>query len=316
MTSIGQNLPAAATGSPTKLGPQPPPKETGPYTVESTSATASRYRRDTPYVVHMPKAPVGSNPNFPVVLFLPGFMIGSKAYEATAKHLASHGFVVVQAEPQANMLNADHLAMAEDASGVLDDVLEKFKTDPRVNKSKVGVTGHSLGGKIATVVAVRDSRVKSILTLDPVFANPPIHTQKAEADGKNALAALNTPKVLERLKGSMGVIGQTLDVAGWLKAVTPAESNFKNLFETAKSVAMTEWTVPGANHFSFVDADNAFGNQMCQKATAEKRKVIEFTRATMTAFFRKSLKGDLDMAPYLEQKAAAPELRVEVRKRS
>lgn len=92
---------------------------------------------------------------FPAVVLVPGFLFGADAFALYGKHLASHGIVTLiptfgdsAFAPISHSKLADHVrAMAIDLAG-----------DARVDATRVGVAGHSRGGKVAILAAIRDDR--------------------------------------------------------------------------------------------------------------------------------------------------------------
>jgi hypothetical protein len=75
------------------------PTGMGPYTVTDSTATVMESGRRTPVTAYVPSIPAGTTA--PLVLFLPGFQLNTDQYAGTLERLASHGFVVVGANPRA-----------------------------------------------------------------------------------------------------------------------------------------------------------------------------------------------------------------------
>ena len=91
------------------------PNAAGPFAVSVQTAMVG----DTPVSACIP-----GGVRAPLIVFAPGFMIESRFYEPTCQRLASHGFVVVRADPPASFA-ASHNAMRDSLVGVLDWALSE-----------------------------------------------------------------------------------------------------------------------------------------------------------------------------------------------
>jgi pimeloyl-ACP methyl ester carboxylesterase len=103
-----------------------------------------------------------------VIILLNGFGQSRDRYQYYADHLASWGFTVLGLEylRNRNPLDGEHpykVQQITEAILALERLLERAITH-------YGVLGHSLGGKLGFLLAHEDSRVQTILAMDPVNA--------------------------------------------------------------------------------------------------------------------------------------------------
>jgi pimeloyl-ACP methyl ester carboxylesterase len=262
------------------------PSSKGPYEVEEIRTTLVRNGRSIPVVAEVPK---GASP-MPAMVFLPGFKIDSQSYAQTTKYLASHGFVVIRADPPGGLLSANHEEMSLDASAAIDWAADaKGQLQGKVDITKIGVAGHSMGGKLATMTAIRDSRVKALFAIDPVNLRDP------DVVGSS----------IKDLKVPFGLVGETTDAVGpFLRpAVAPKEANYQTFFEGSNNAPwVKEWTLEGADHFDFVDdGGGALAALTSNGGSADSDKVLQTTRSLLTAFARQHLKGE-DMSSFFREK--------------
>ncbi|MFO0695256.1 MAG: hypothetical protein U0230_16965 [Polyangiales bacterium] len=173
----------------------------GPYAVETvdlslvdvTRATPPHHRftgsdvRELPTRVWYPRVPSllrARTGSFPVVMYSHGFSSTREENPELAKHLASHGFVVVAPTfPASNMLApggpnaADVPRQPGDVSFVLDRVLELGRTRGHalhglLDASRIAAVGLSLGGLTTLLVTyhatLRDPRIDVAVAMAPV----------------------------------------------------------------------------------------------------------------------------------------------------
>jgi pimeloyl-ACP methyl ester carboxylesterase len=271
------------------------PAAVGPYGVANVSVDVRRGNRTTPVVAHVP---IGASGRRPLVLFLPGFQLKTDAYKGLADRLASQGIVVVRADPPASVLTVSHVEMAADGVAVLDWALAADgPLAAGVDPAQVGVSGHSLGGKVATMIAAQDARVKALFVIDPVNAGSPI-------TGYSAGLPDIVPDLVAPLAIPFGLVGETTDKEGanfLSPACAPADQNFQTFYDAATvSPWVAEWTIEGADHMDFLDdSDCGFVCSAC-KAGSVDPVVARLTLWTLeVAFFRLHFGGEGTMADRL-----------------
>jgi pimeloyl-ACP methyl ester carboxylesterase len=113
-----------------------------------------------------------SGARIPLLLMLPGFGASEQAYAEYARHLASHGFLVLGVDYVGNPLSLDgrHDYKARQVLYALDYMLQQSRWAGEIDPARVGVLGHSLGGKLAFYAAALDARIGLVMALDPVNA--------------------------------------------------------------------------------------------------------------------------------------------------
>jgi len=284
---------------PTDPGPLPgeyPPSARGRYDTQQTGGNVVRGNRTTPVVAHGPKRLDGL-PS-PLIVFLPGFQAPSDLYQVTIDHLASHGFVVVRAEPPGGLFNVSHVEMAADAIAVIDWALDpKGPLGGRVDGTWIGMMGHSLGGKLATMVAFQDPRVKALFAIDPVNGGNPF-------TGYSATLPDIVPDDVATLAIPMGFPGETWSSthSSLGQSCAPADQNYTTFYDAAAATPWkAKWEFPGADHMDFVDDLSACGTicSVCPDGTGDPKAQVAALRTLMTAFFRRHQAGETAMDSWL-----------------
>uniref|UniRef100_A0ABD6GMS6 Leaf-branch compost cutinase n=1 Tax=Unknown prokaryotic organism TaxID=2725 RepID=A0ABD6GMS6_UNKP len=163
--------------NPYLVGPEPTleslqklgPFEVGTYTVPASSVTG--FGGGVIYY------PVNTDKKFPGIVMAPGYTADASSLDWLGKHLASHGFVVF-------VLN--HLSKTDDADAVADELaagLEYLKTkspaevQARLDASRMGVAGHSMGGGGTLILAERDPSLKAAVPLTPWHTDKKFNTK-------------------------------------------------------------------------------------------------------------------------------------------
>ncbi len=266
----------------------PSPEAMGPFMVSMESETVRRGGRTIPTATYVPAALPA-----PALLLLPGFQISSSAYDGLCRRIASHGVLVTRADPPASLLSVSHTDMRDDAIAVLD--LMAARAD--VDGTRLGVGGHSLGGKVAAMVAAMDSRPRALLLMDPVNGANPI-------TGYSATVPDVVPSPVDSILAHTGIMGETTDAMPGLggMACAPADQNFVTFYDAMTSApSIAEWDFIGADHMDFLSDRSAcgFACSACQSGSADDATVARQVTTLATAFARRHLLGDASMEPWL-----------------
>lgn len=137
--------------------------------------------------------PEGRGP-FPAAILITGSgpqdrdetIFGHKIFAVIADHLTRNGFIVLRADDRGvgkstgDFSKATSEDFSEDVSASLDYLLAR----PEVDKKKVGLIGHSEGGMIAPMVAVKRKEVSFIILL----AGPGVQITELMAEQNEAIA--------------------------------------------------------------------------------------------------------------------------------
>lgn len=278
------------TGSDANKGGTGDPEADGPYAFAEKDATATIAATGDVVAIHA-VYPTGAGP-FPVVVIGHGFQLPPSQYYGYAKRLASFGYVAMTVDFPTNPLGNDNPRQAKDMLGGIGWAKADATLGSKVDENNAGMTGHSLGGKVALLAATMDARVKAAFVLDPVDGGGPT--------GCTAPACANVAGMMSGLGIPTGFLGETTDATGAFQACAPAASNFTTFHAAAKTPSL-QVTALGANHMSFLDDVSSCGLtcSFCNAATASNTDVTTMARAFMTAFFERHLRGNAAYDTYL-----------------
>jgi dienelactone hydrolase len=282
----------SATGTDSSLATGDDPDVDGPFATAEKGAMATIAATGDTVAVHA-VYPTGAGP-FPVVVIGHGFQLPPSQYYSYAKRLGSFGYVALTVDFPTSFLGNDNPQEAKDMLGGV----AWAKADPtigsKVDANTIGMTGHSLGGKVALLAATMDTHVKAAFVLDPVDGGGP--------SGCTAPACVTVSGLMPALQIPTGFIGETTDAAssGLGGACAPAASNFTTFYAKTNTPSL-EVTALGANHMSFLDDLAGCGTTclFCNTATATNADVSQMARAFMTAFFERHLRGKTAFDAYL-----------------
>lgn len=270
----------------------------GPYDVVEFDSitTVKATNHNVPMHVAYPSAGPTAGP-YPVVVFAHGFQLASSLYYSYVKHLASFGYVAIAADYPAPFFPANHALPAKDLSGVLDWALSAVGTpvNGRADPNLAGVSGHSLGGKLAILAASDDARFKATITFDPV--NSSVLCNATDCPDAKARLPFAIPTAF---------VGETTDeVAGFGgQACAPKTDNFLAFYANAVAPSFAV-TVVGANHMSFLDDPNCgITCSVCQPAKADHGEVLDLAHGYLVAFYERYLRGNVGYDDYLTGAAA------------
>lgn len=265
------------------------PDVDGPYaTAETTDVIAATDGSDMPIFAAYPTAGPEAGP-YPVIVIGHGFQIPAAQYASYVRRLATHGFVALTADFPTSFFGVSNVDNAADLLASLDWAASAPALAGRADTERAGMTGHSLGGKLALLAASIDPRIQATITLDPV-------------DGSMGCAPEDCPDVSDLMPLSIptGFVGETTDAQGSFQACAPAADNYATFYAGTLAPSL-EVTVLGANHMSFLDdvAGCGFTCSFCNDATVEDAVVGALSRAYVVAFYRRWLKGEADYDAYL-----------------
>ncbi len=264
------------------------PSAAGPFTVMTQTATVMRGARRTPVTAHVPMGASGA----PLVLMLPGFQLESSRYAPLCDRVASHGYVVVRADPPTGTFSPDHTAMRDDGIAVLDWATANLPVG-----GGVAVMGHSLGGKLATMIAGMRSDVGALIAFDPVNGGSPISGYTPELPDI-------VPSVTQTLTIPVGYLGETTNASGGTfgMACAPAAQNYATFYDGSTAAPWAaEWTFAGADHMDFVPnvAGCGFVCSACTAGTADPATVVAGMQTLTVAFLERHLRARADVDAYL-----------------
>lgn len=138
-----------------------------PVTSEGTAAFEKLYRERVRAVRDAEPAPG----RFPVFIYAPGQGYPAFDNSVMAEYLASHGFVVASSPsmgPDGRDMPDSPLAMDTGARD-LEFLAGYVQSLPQADPDRVAAMGFSLGGSSAALFALRNARVKALVSLDGVL---------------------------------------------------------------------------------------------------------------------------------------------------
>jgi predicted dienelactone hydrolase len=199
----------------------------GPYAARRAATRLARHsavargpRRIDPTVWY----PAARDCRSPLILFSHGHNGSPASCEKLCSHLATHGFVVLAPThpDRKTRRTAQGPERVEDLLFLLDHLPRRAR---HVDRSAIGVAGHSFGGRTAAELASQDDRVKALMTT-------------AGGADRASTALIRAP---------------TLMVAGGADTVDPArlsEASFRALPRTTPRALLV---IERAGHGAFID---------------------------------------------------------------
>ncbi len=226
---------------------------------------------------------IGLKAPFPLVVVTPGFLIGADQYNSYAERLASWGYAVVSydftqqvLDPTTDIESLELLEELIDWCATSGSVLSKV-SDPE----NVMLIGHSRGGKISTLAAIKDRRVKSLFLLDPVDVT--VYTPEDRINYPSATVALSASPATQRLP--VCIVG-----AGGGGDCAPLESNYDLFYKAARGPTW-KTVVEEAGHLQFLDQRGATAmGAFCQAGKSTDDDIKDVARLMMVAWAETSMK--------------------------
>jgi dienelactone hydrolase len=266
------------------------PNLDGPFAIAEADGTQHVASTNDDVAIHVAYPTVAGT--YPVVVVAHGFSLPPTQYAGYLKRLATFGYVALTVDfPGSIVSGTNNTNEAKDLLAGLDWAKADAKVGPLADVTTVGMTGHSLGGKLALLAATMDPRVKAAIELDPVdggqgACNPP--------------ACVNVADLMPSLHIPTAFLGETTDSAGGFQPCAPAAQNFTTFYAKTNTPSL-EVTVLGANHMSFLDDTASCGItcSFCKAPTAPNAQVNGMAKAYVVAFYERWLRGNTAYDTYL-----------------
>ena len=274
-----------ATSTDGAAGGPPDPNVDGPFAIAEADGTQHVASTNDDVAIHVAYPTTAGT--YPVVVVAHGFSLPPSQYVGYVKRLATFGYVALTVDfPGSIVSGTNNTNEAKDLLAGLDWAKADAKVGPIADVATVGMTGHSLGGKLALLAATMDARVKAAIELDPVdggqgACNPP--------------ACVNVADLMPSLHIPTAFLGETTDTS-----CAPTARNFTTFYAKTTTPSL-EVTVLGAGHMSFLDdiASCGFVCIACKAATAPNAQVNGMAKAYVVAFYERWLRGNTAYDTYL-----------------
>ncbi|KAL1332048.1 chlorophyllase-2 [Arachis stenosperma] len=259
--------------------------------------------RSTTCTVPPPKPLLLATPledgEFPILLFLHGYLLYNIFYSQLIQHVASHGFIVIapQLYTVAGPDTSDEIHSAAAITNWLSEGLTKFlPSNVRPNFSKLALAGHSRGGKTAFALALRKLNTTTNLRFSAVIGVDPV-------DGMDK-GKQTPPPVLTYVPHSFDVDMAALVIGSGLGEVkrnplfppcAPKGVNHENFFSECQKPAWY-FVAKDYGHLDMLDDDTkglAGKATYCLCKNGESRKPMRmFVGGVIVAFLNAYLNGD------------------------
>ncbi len=266
------------------------PNADGPFAYAERDATTTIASTGDNVAIHV-AYPTAAGV-YPIVVFGHGLQLAPSQYYSYLKRLASFGYVALTVDFPGSISGTNNPNEAKDMIGGVDWAKNDASLGAKVDAMNAGMSGHSLGGKVALLAATMDTRVKASFVLDPVDGGGP--------GGCNAPACVTVATLMPSLHIPTGFLGETTDAMGGFMPCAPAASNYTTFYAHTVSPSL-QITAAGANHMSFLDDVGSCGItcSFCQMATASNAQVTAMARAFVVAFYERHLRGNAAYDAYL-----------------
>ena len=202
-----------------------------------------------------------------LILLSPGFQLGRDLYESYCAHLASWGYIAVLQTYSEGGFFMSHGNLAADTSGLIDWLESDGAASFPEWNGQIGLTGHSLGGKLSLLAASQDSRIGAVVALDPV-------------DSDDVPVA---PDRMQDVEAPVLILGEMLDSTGSFQACAPEADNFRQFFDASRAGTI-EIELFGAGHMDFLDNPNCIFCTFCQNGDLGGEVVQAIARRSMIGF--------------------------------
>lgn len=252
-----------------------------PGALTVTSIDLERCEADAPLKLRI-VAPEAAGA-YSVIVLQHAFQTTNHSYDQIASHIASHGFIVIlprMYDPGIGPIIGMPTATIETerAGVVIDWIPARLERLPGIefNNTRIGLAGHSRGGKVAFGVAADgNERVAALVGIDPV-------------DGSGGPGG-NQPRVAD---GPFEFDIPTLIIgAGMGGPCAPTGDNYVQFFDACPSPS-TLVIATDYGHGDMLDEETAALAASVCPSNDERVPMRRLTAGLMVAFFRAKLQGD------------------------
>lgn len=260
-----------------------------PGSLPITSFDLDRCEQDAPLKIRVvaPTTPGA----YGVVVLQHAFQITNHSYDQIASHIASHGFVVILPRmydagvgPLIGMPTAE--LETQRAAVVLDWIPAQFDrlAGVELNNTRIGVAGHSRGGKVAFGVAADSAtRVAALVGIDPV-------------DGTGGPGG-NQPRVVD---GPFAFDIPTMILgAGLSGPCAPEGDSYQTFFDACPSPSLLV-IATDYGHGDMLDEETAALAANVCPSNADREPMRRLTAGLLVTFFRAHLQNESQTADEID----------------
>lgn len=241
----------------------------------------------------------------PLIIFNHGFLLSAAGYHEYGERLASHGFVVAMPSFPTSFFSVHHVKLAQDVRFVIDYLLAATEDETHplcglIDPSRIGSSGHSLGGKLSLLEAVTDDRIRACAVLDPVDEGNPLWDDPVRYPSV-------APELMPELHIPLMFIGAELgSVLVFFSPCAPEDENYERFYEAANSPAI-EITQLDVGHGQYVDRDVTKEDDPCATGDVSGEWVRSSSSSYLVAFFLSTLCEDTAAGAWMNAQLLADE---------
>lgn len=235
------------------------------------------------------------NGTYPVIQFHNGFLCSNTSYSQVLEHIASHGFIVVAPQSKFTLSGTKQIQyLAEVTNWLADGLQPELPDNVYADLTKLGLSGHSKGGKAAFCLALGAAGItlklkfSALIGIDPVAGvNPVIRTDP------NILTYI--PRSFE-LGIPVGVIGSGLGNQKKnfvFPPCAPDGVNHSEFFNECKPPCCY-FLAKDYGHMDVLNVEvlPSPGECVCKSGNNPKELMIRGTGGIVVAFMKAYLEGD------------------------
>mmetsp|Transcript_28950 Transcript_28950/g.69922 ORF Transcript_28950/g.69922 Transcript_28950/m.69922 type:complete len:254 (+) Transcript_28950:188-949(+) len=192
-----------------------------------------------------------------ITIFLPGTLLKLESYESTCQVLTNEdrigqivvGFTSMNPFP---IIGRSHTQMAKDVATVVQELRRIYRNVAEyqhLSQSKYNIVGHSLGGKVALMVAAKYDidNVHTIIALDPVDDRPQELTYPKPPQSPTTDLSNSNASAIHLFQSDHA------DLNGWFPPLVPPTKN-ASVIQSMYPRQISSLTVnKGAGHMSYLD---------------------------------------------------------------
>jgi predicted dienelactone hydrolase/CubicO group peptidase (beta-lactamase class C family) len=292
-----------------------PDSKAYPTSEDSTVWYDKSRRRNVPVKIYAPDPAVAKG-RLPVVVFSPGFGESRESYAYLGQYLAHHGYITMVVDHIGSDTDAfntmgwkaladpeSFLKRPRDLSFVIDQITASDQANPllsnRVDSSRIGVAGHSMGSTTALALAglsidtqglkgpvFLDKRVRATVVMSPQVDSTSSLSNKKSILDSHSWDSVNGPVLLMTGSRDYGVTRATRTDPGARRVV----------FERLKAGDIYFMNIDNAAHHAFTDTKPYY------PGGPRDPRHHGWINMAVTAFFDAYLRDDKEALEWLQNK--------------